>query len=231
MENNQFNGTVIRKKKSNGMLIGVGAAIVVVIILIAAVAILLLNKDKDGAGNHDYIDIANQYVEQMDYSNAVKTYWAAIDAAPKRADYYVQLGELYEEMDKDEAACTVYQMGYERTQSQVLYLKWTTLRDQLGNKEQAINKGTGQGPGRQLLLNADLGDRFAFSPTVSIPLNTAPPRWIFRAADISPDITALTRTSFTIIRQETSTWSIPSTESRGTTSVRMRSCFITLPCC
>lgn len=162
MENNQFNGTVIRKKKSNGMLIGVGAAIVVVIILIAVVAILLLNKGKNGSGNRDYIDIANQYVEQMDYSNAVKTYWAAIDAAPKRVDYYVQLGELYEEMEKEEAACTVYQMGYERTQSQTLYLKWTTLRDRLGNKEQAINKGNAQVPTKQLLLNADLGDRFAF---------------------------------------------------------------------
>lgn len=162
MANNQFNGTVIRKKKSNGMLIGVGAAIVVVIILIAAVAILMLNKGKNGSGNRDYIDIANQYVEQMDYSNAVKTYWAAIDAAPKRVDYYVQLGELYEEMDKDETACTVYQMGYERTQSQTLYLKWTTLRDRLGNKENAINKGNGQAPTKQLLLNNDLGDRFAF---------------------------------------------------------------------
>lgn len=95
----------------------IGVALVAVIIIIAGVSLALL------AGDDQYeqkLNLANRYLEQGDYTNAILVLQDAIALDPEREEAYIKLYNAYVACGSNENARLTLQQGIRATGSQVM---------------------------------------------------------------------------------------------------------------
>ena len=114
MDNNMINNpeqnTPIAKKKSPLPFIIAGVAALVVV----AAAVIVLVFLRGGAASKKYskqLQIADKYMTDMDYKNAVLAYNEAISINPGKADAYLGLADAYLAMGKTKKAIKALEQG------------------------------------------------------------------------------------------------------------------------
>ncbi|MBQ6019665.1 MAG: carboxypeptidase regulatory-like domain-containing protein [Clostridia bacterium] len=146
-----------KKKSSNTTLIIIGAAIIAVVAAIAAVLLIISSVGGGAKSSEKYVDIAKKYIDAADYDNAIKSYWSAIEIAPTEVRNYEELGQLYEDQEEIQKACSVYHMGYLKTLDRGLYDKYQNLLLIVSDGE---DKSAPVSSDLSLVLNNTLGSRF-----------------------------------------------------------------------
>lgn len=113
----------------------------VVIVLVAIVSVICFGlKDKKSVKEYEqYIAMAENYVEELDYEQAVDTYLKAIEIKPKEREPYIRLAEIYleqEEYDKaEEILDKADEAGAEQTFDQKE--KAEEIKEQIKERESA----------------------------------------------------------------------------------------------
>ena len=139
--------------RPNNKPIIIGGVIIIAVIIIAAVLAIVLTLD---TGGDKQLEQARLYAEEGDFDKAVKAYWAAIDEDPKNVDNYLELGRLYEDRNENSKACSVYHIGYRKTDNETLnesYKKLLLLRDD-GSTAKKASSG-------EVSVNSTLAEKFA----------------------------------------------------------------------
>ena len=109
MDNTEQNNSVMKKKSPLPFIIAGVAALVVV-----AAAVIVLVFLRGGAASKKYskqLQIADKYMTDMDYKNAVLAYNEAISINPGKADAYLGLADAYLAMGKTKKAIKALEQG------------------------------------------------------------------------------------------------------------------------
>lgn len=109
MDNTEQNNSVMKKKSPLPfIIIGVAALVVV------AATVIVLVFLRGGAASKKYskqLQIADKYMTDMDYKNAVLAYNEAISINPGKADAYLGLADAYLAMGKTKKAIKALEQG------------------------------------------------------------------------------------------------------------------------
>lgn len=97
---------------------GSGKVIIVFIILIAlAAGGFLIYSSMPSAKSAKEAKLANKYLQEGKYEDAVLTFQKAIEIEPKKPGYYMELAKAYLDKDKVEEAYDILDRGYKETGS------------------------------------------------------------------------------------------------------------------
>ncbi|MGN0346193.1 MAG: tetratricopeptide repeat protein [Lachnospiraceae bacterium] len=119
---------IARKKNKIALIIG----IILVVLIVAVVSVVAFGGNSKRKLARQ-LDLAESYVQNLDYKAAIAEYKAAIELDSKCVDAYVGLAEVYVEMEEYEAAIKVLEDGYEETEQ-------TTIKDMLGDVEKLLEE-------------------------------------------------------------------------------------------
>lgn len=113
MKNNQ--------KRIKGITAGVLLAAVII------VAAVLFTAGSDNSGYRKHMDMAQRYMDELQYEQAVAEYEAAIAIDPNNAEAYQALAELYIKTGDYESAEEILNRGIEQTGAEELIARWRFL--------------------------------------------------------------------------------------------------------
>lgn len=105
-------------KKQSKILIGIVAAVAVLAVIIALIVMTATGGNKDTYASH--MELAQRYLDELQYEQAIAEYEAAIAIEPNRAEAYLALAEVYVEMKDYESAIGVLSEGIEWTGAEEL---------------------------------------------------------------------------------------------------------------
>ena len=88
--------------------------------VIIAIATVLLVSGSDGRKYQKHMEAAQQYLDELQYEQAIAEYELAIEIEPNNASAYKKLAELYVEIEDYESAIAVLNQGIEQTDSRRL---------------------------------------------------------------------------------------------------------------
>ena len=100
---------MVKEKKTSKIIVIGAVAAALIIIIIAAVAI------NASGGNREYdthLEMAQRYLDELDYEQAVVELRMAIEIEPNESAAYLALAEVYVAMGDYENALTVLEEGY-----------------------------------------------------------------------------------------------------------------------
>lgn len=117
MGENYYSGRTKSKTREIALIVAISA---VVIILACAGIYFVLDGSTGTTQVDEYLNIANQFVENKDYKKAISNYWKAIELDQYNESAYIELGGLYETISDYDTAMSVYELGYKRTNSPAL---------------------------------------------------------------------------------------------------------------
>lgn len=88
----------------------------VIIVLVAIIAgLVLVFSDSDTKKYNNKLEVAQKYVEQLDYEKAEDAYedayLEAIDIDPKQTQAYIELADVYEAEDKVDQSIQILEKG------------------------------------------------------------------------------------------------------------------------
>lgn len=112
------------KSKNKTIIIVLSVAVAVVAISALIVGLYMINEKpaaSSGSDYNKYIEIADKYAKKENYSSAIQNYWAAIELNYTEVKPYEELGQIYETLNDDKTALSIYQLGFNRTNSLALY--------------------------------------------------------------------------------------------------------------
>ena len=109
-----------KNRKRLYIMIGVLASIAVVL---SAVGVYLIfnTYHKDDMTYMECMQLAEQCASEKNYTEAVRIYWDAIDMDEQSEQAYLGLGEVYEQMGDTSSAESIYNIGYQRTESEIFH--------------------------------------------------------------------------------------------------------------
>lgn len=90
------------------------------IVAVVVSAVLLVSSQNKEERYYEQLKVAEMYLEDMDYSEVVRAYEAAIKLKPEEPDAYIALAEYYLEQGQYYDAASIVKMGYEKTGSRRL---------------------------------------------------------------------------------------------------------------
>ena len=120
----------------------VAAAIVLFCTLIGVIVVYGNNPERK---LEKQLELAQRYLEDLDYEQAIATYEAALEIDPKCVDAYIGLAEVYEEMEDYEKAAEILQKGLEETDSKAIEKAKSKLEKILfADNEQQVQSEAGE---------------------------------------------------------------------------------------
>jgi hypothetical protein len=125
----------IDKMKANSkrrILIVIIIAIVVVILVVAAIVV-----NGSGSKNNlrDQLDLAEQYLSDLDYEQAIAAYENALEIDPKCEEAYLGLADIYVTLEDYDNALEILNEGYEQTGADSIAEKIQEIQDLLEESE------------------------------------------------------------------------------------------------
>ena len=105
------------KKQSKILIIIAGGILLAVTIAITAV---LMVSGSDGRKYQKHVEAAQQYLDELQYEQAIAEYELAIEIEPNNMEAYQALAELYVQMEDYGSAVAVLNRGIEQTESEEL---------------------------------------------------------------------------------------------------------------
>ena len=126
-----------QKKTINKKIIAIIAGMIAVVCIAVAVAIIALGGNS-GKKLAEQLDLAEHYMDELDYEAAIAAYEAAIEIDPMCEDAYLGLAEAYVAMGEYEDAIKVLEDGYEATRSEEIQNAFHPYFDGTVTYEQAL---------------------------------------------------------------------------------------------
>ncbi len=126
-------------KKNTGLIIGL--VVMVVFILLAAVGVGGFFVYRSLNSYEHYLELAEKYLLDEDYEEAIAAYEKAIEIEPMEKDAYLGLAEVYIAMEEYEDALEILEVGYEETSARSLERqieKLTPLLEEAAAKEEGV---------------------------------------------------------------------------------------------
>lgn len=102
-----------KKKGGKGLIIGLIAAVIILIVGIAAVLLIF----KGGNSVKKQLEMADRYLEDLDYDEAIRVYRDILDIDPKCVDAYLGLADAYIGLEDYDEAIDILETGIEKTSS------------------------------------------------------------------------------------------------------------------
>ena len=108
------NGEGNRKMKKNfKMIIAITVAVLLLVVVGSVVVIATTGANKDTYSSH--MELAQQYLDELNYELAIAEYEAAIAIDPNNAEAYLALAEVYVQLEDYVAAVEVLERGIAQT--------------------------------------------------------------------------------------------------------------------
>ena len=132
------------KKTVNKKVIGITAAIAAAVCAAVLAVIFALGGSADKR-LAEQLDLANRYLEELDYEQAVAAFEAAIEIDPKNEDAYLGLAEAYIGLEDYESAAEAIEEGIEQTGAEALEARLEEIfAEQAERQEAAQAVGDGE---------------------------------------------------------------------------------------
>ena len=125
-------------KKRPKLLIGIIAAIAVLAVVIISIVMTTVGGNKNTYDSH--MELAQRYLDELQYEQAIAEYEAAIAIDPKNEDAYLGLAEVYVTMDDLEKALQVLAEGYEQTESAKIAARQEELERELAQGQGELSE-------------------------------------------------------------------------------------------
>lgn len=106
-------------KKNKLLWIVISAAGVLIAAVVIVAAVLVSGQMKEDK-YYEQLKTAKNYMADMDYDQVVEAYKAAIELQPENAQAYMELAEVYIEMENYYEASYMAELGYQRTKDENL---------------------------------------------------------------------------------------------------------------
>lgn len=101
------------KKKKTGKVIAVAAALLVILAAVGIAGFFALKDKKEKQQYADAMRQGQRYLEEMDYESAEAEFLKAVSIAPKEAEPYLALSELYLAQDEPQKAVEILEKASE----------------------------------------------------------------------------------------------------------------------
>jgi len=124
-------------QKQTKLIIGIVAVICVIAIAVVAVVISARSSSNE-VGRH--LELAQQYIDELNYEQAIAELRLAIEIDPKYEEAYLALAEVYVALDDYAEAVAVLEEGYEETKSQYMEEKIEEYRLLQKNVDEELEK-------------------------------------------------------------------------------------------
>ena len=115
-------------KKQPKLLIGILTAVAVLAVVIISI-VITATGGRDTYNSH--MELAQRYLDELRYEQAIAEYEAAIAIDPKNPEAYLGLAEVYVVMDDIEKALEVLAEGYKQTESERIAVRREELEEEL----------------------------------------------------------------------------------------------------
>jgi hypothetical protein len=124
----------VKDNSKKRILIVSAIAIVVVILVVAAIVV-----NGSGSKNNlrDQLDLAEQYLSDLDYEQAIAAYEQALEIEPKCEEAYLGLADIYVTLEDYDNALEILNEGYEQTGAESIAEKIQEIQDMLADQENA----------------------------------------------------------------------------------------------
>lgn len=111
---------VNEKKKKTGKMIAVILVLVIIIAAVLTAGFFVLKSKREKKQYADAIDQAYKYLEEMDYEKAEDAFLKAISIAPKEAEPYTALADVYLAQDETDKAVEILEQAAENVPEEEL---------------------------------------------------------------------------------------------------------------
>jgi tetratricopeptide (TPR) repeat protein len=127
----------MKENSKRRILIVSAIAIVVVIIVVAAIVV-----NGSGSKNNlrDQLDLAEQYLSDLDYEQAIAAYEQALEIDPKCEEAYLALADIYVTLEDYDKAFEILNEGYEQTGAESITKKIEEIQDLLAEQENTLEE-------------------------------------------------------------------------------------------
>lgn len=109
-DNNQ-NENVQKSKNKSKKKLWIIAVVLILLAIVVAIAIVAFGKVKEKQEFAEYLEKGNRYLEELKYEKAEDFYLKAIAIAPKEAEPYIKLAEIYLTQEEIEKAKDILEQG------------------------------------------------------------------------------------------------------------------------
>ena len=123
------------KKTMNKKWIIIIAAIAAVVCIVVA-AVIFVTGNSPERKLAEQLDLAEGYLSELDYENAIVAYEAAIEIDPGCRDAYLGLADIYIEQEDYEEAAKILEEGLAQTDSSAILRKLEEVEELLAEKEE-----------------------------------------------------------------------------------------------
>ncbi len=121
------------KTKNKKWIIIIAAIAAVVCIAVAAVILVTGNSTERKLA--EQLDLAEGYLSELDYENAIAAYEAAIEIDPGCRDAYLELADIYIEQEEYEEAAIILEQGLVKTDSPAILKKLEDVEEIILSRE------------------------------------------------------------------------------------------------
>jgi hypothetical protein len=119
-------------------------SIIAIVVVITVIAAIVVNGSGSKNNLRDQLDLAEQYLSDLDYEQAIAAYEQALEIDPKCEEAYLGLADIYVTLEEYDNALEILNEGYEQTGADSIVEKiqeiqaiQTSLIEQEETKQQA----------------------------------------------------------------------------------------------
>ena len=136
------------KRKALIIILGIEAVVIV------AVIVFLLYMNSDTVKANRQLELAQRYLLEEDYEEAIAAFEAAIEIDPKNEEAYLGLAEAYMAVDDVEKAVKILERGSRRIDSEEIFEALEIHKTEIESKELAARKAAADAAAAQAAVDA-----------------------------------------------------------------------------
>ncbi len=128
-------------KTKNNKMIATAIAIILLVIAIIISLVFVFNNRHSAKDYNNKLDEAQKYVAKLDYKKAEATYLKAIDINPKQPTAYVELADVYVNINEQDKAEAILEKGYKNVEGKENKKIIKDKQEEIKDGMNAINNG------------------------------------------------------------------------------------------
>jgi tetratricopeptide (TPR) repeat protein len=112
-------------------------SIIAIVVVILVVAAIIVNGSGSKNNLRDQLDLAEQYLSDLDYEQAIAAYEQALEIEPKCEAAYLGLADIYVTLEDYDNALEILNEGYEQTGADSIAEKIEEIQNLMEEQEKA----------------------------------------------------------------------------------------------
>ena len=120
-----------RQKIEAGIFAAILASVIAIMVVVVAIVVVVMATVGGSKNPYDrHMELAQRYLDDLQYEQAIAEYKAAIEIEPKNEEAYLALADIYVQQGDYEAALDILNQGLEQTESGELKMRAETVSRQ-----------------------------------------------------------------------------------------------------